>query len=74
MRTFVVVPTHNEADNIAELLDGLARHVPDADVVVVDDASTDATRSIVTDRGIRLVERSEKRGLGDAYVLSLIHI
>jgi glycosyltransferase involved in cell wall biosynthesis len=74
MRTLVVVPTHNEADNVAELLDGLDRHVPDVDVLVLDDASTDATRSIVRGRvdagagRLRLIERAEKRGLGDAYV------
>ena len=73
MRTLVVVPTHNEADNIAAVLDGLASHVSDADVLVIDDASTDATRSIVRGRpdfgaGLRIVERDEKLGLGDAYV------
>ncbi|MBT5753932.1 MAG: glycosyltransferase, partial [Acidimicrobiaceae bacterium] len=46
-KTLVVVPTHNEADNIATLLVGLIAHVPDADVVVVDDVSTDSTRSII---------------------------
>jgi GT2 family glycosyltransferase len=74
IRILVVVPTHNEADNIPELLDGLNRHVPEADVVVLDDASTDDTRSIVRGRlsegggRLRLIERDEKRGLGDAYV------
>jgi dolichol-phosphate mannosyltransferase len=72
-RTLVVVPTHDEADNIAELLDGVERHVPDADVLVLDDASTDATRPVVrekmaSNRRLRLIERDEKRGLGDAYV------
>jgi glycosyltransferase involved in cell wall biosynthesis len=72
-RTLVVVPTHDEADNIAELLDGIDRHLPAADVLVLDDASTDETRPIVrarlrSDRRLRLVERDEKRGLGDAYV------
>lgn len=73
MRTLIVVPTHNEADNIAELLDELDRHVPHEDILVIDDASSDDTRSIVRARAdgdprITLVEREEKRGLGDAYV------
>lgn len=73
MRTIVVVPTHDEADNIAGLLDGLDEHVPDVDVLVIDDASTDETREIVRSRPgfggrLRMVERDEKRGLGDAYV------
>ncbi|HEY5664698.1 MAG TPA: polyprenol monophosphomannose synthase [Ilumatobacter sp.] len=73
MRTLIVVPTHNEADNITELLDRLRAHVSDADVLVVDDASTDATRRIVRERALgdgrlRLLERDHKRGLGDAYL------
>ena len=70
-RTLVVVPTHQEEDNVVALLDALRRHAPDVDVLVVDDASTDATRDLVrarSDERLRLVERDEKRGLGDAYV------
>jgi len=71
-RTLVVVPTHNEAANITTLLDQLHEHVPDVDVLVVDDASTDATRSLVRERmdstdQLRLLERPDKLGLGAAY-------
>jgi dolichol-phosphate mannosyltransferase len=73
MRTLVVVPTHNEADNIVGLLAKVRHHVPDVDIMVVDDASTDATRSLVRqsmegDDRVRLVERDDKLGLGDAYL------
>jgi glycosyltransferase involved in cell wall biosynthesis len=73
MRTLIVVPTHNEAENIAGLLTRLRETVPDADTIVIDDASTDATRLLVrtameTDDRLRLVERAENRGLGDAYL------
>lgn len=71
MRTLIIVPTHNEAANISEILERLDEHVPDADVLVIDDASTDATRALVraasSDR-VRLLERDEKCGLGDAYL------
>lgn len=72
MRTLIIVPTHNEAANISELLDQLDSRVPDADVVVVDDDSSDSTRALVRERmddtgRLRLIERPEKRGLGDAY-------
>lgn len=74
VRSLVIVPTHNEADNIGDLLDALDAVAPDCDVLVIDDASTDRTRAIVAARlvedstRLRLVERAEKRGLGDAYV------
>ena len=43
MRTLIIVPTHNEAANISTVLDGIQRHVPDSDIMVIDDASTDDT-------------------------------
>lgn len=76
IRTLVVVPTHDEADNVGEVLDRITRAVPDADIVVIDDASVDDTRAIVRRHAdasrpgtgrIRLVERDVKHGLGDAY-------
>jgi dolichol-phosphate mannosyltransferase len=73
VRTLIIVPTHNEAANIDEVLQRLHDDVPDADILVIDDASTDETRSIVRERqrtheNLRLVEREGKNGLGDAYL------
>jgi len=75
MRTLIVVPTHNEALNIVEILSQIAEHVPETDIVVIDDASTDGTGRLVTEMAssnprIRLVERDEKLGLGDAYLFA----
>ncbi len=73
VRTLIIVPTHNEAANISEILDRIRSDVPDADVLVIDDQSIDDTRRLVheraaTDDRIRIVEREVKRGLGDAYL------
>jgi glycosyltransferase involved in cell wall biosynthesis len=73
MRTLIIVPTHNEAANISTVLDQIQHHVPDTDIMVIDDASTDDTRMLVKQRiadgqQIELIERDEKRGLGDAYL------
>jgi dolichol-phosphate mannosyltransferase len=72
VRTIVVVPTYDEADGIERLLDAVLRHVPDADVLVVDDNSPDGTATLVTahpDFGsrIQLLNRPGKAGLGAAY-------
>ena len=62
IRPLVVVPTHNEADNIGRLICELRHVLPTIDVLVVDDASSDDTRRIVhelaaADPALRIVER-----------------
>jgi glycosyltransferase involved in cell wall biosynthesis len=39
----VVIPAHNETHTIAEVVRGVAQVVPDAEIIVVDDASSDDT-------------------------------
>ena len=72
MRVAVVVPTFNEADNIAELCERVRAALPEAEIVVVDDGSPDGTADVVRDVSDRLgrvvlLERTEKSGLGAAY-------
>jgi dolichol-phosphate mannosyltransferase len=74
--TLVVVPTFNEAENVAPLITAILTQLPDAGVLVVDDASHDGTARIVRDISQRdtrvaLLERSAKLGLGSAYVAGL---
>lgn len=73
MAVLIVVPTHDEADNIVGLLERVRAAAPEADVLVVDDCSTDDTRALVESAAerlgqIRLEARDHKGGLGDAYV------
>jgi len=71
-RCLVVVPTYNEAGNIARLLAAVRAAVPYADVLVVDDNSPDGTADIVRlqpgfGERLWLLERPGKAGLGAAY-------
>lgn len=71
-RCLVVVPTYDEADNVACLLDAVRAAAPYADVLVVDDNSPDGTAAIVAGRAdfgrqVFLLERPGKAGLGAAY-------
>lgn len=73
MSTLVIVPTVNEAGTIAVVLERIRAAVPCADVLIVDDGSTDGTRDIVRaamacDPSIRMLERERPRGLADAYL------
>jgi dolichol-phosphate mannosyltransferase len=67
-----VLPTYQEADNIAEVLRRLRAAVPTADVLVIDDASPDGTAELAKAVGIELggvdvLVRPGKAGLGSAY-------
>ncbi len=72
MQTLVVLPTFDEAENIADVLRLLRATVPAAELLVVDDNSPDGTAD-VADRmgrelgGIQVLRRPAKAGLGSAY-------
>lgn len=72
-RVVVVIPTYNEAENIAWIVTRVRRVLPQADVLVVDDGSPDGTGRIAdelaaSDPQVRVVHRSVKEGLGAAYL------
>ncbi|MFC4110073.1 polyprenol monophosphomannose synthase [Micromonospora zhanjiangensis] len=72
-RVLTVVPTYNEADNLAGVVGRVRGTVPSVDVLVVDDNSPDGTgaladRLAATDRHVRVLHRADKDGLGAAYV------
>jgi len=49
--TLVFIPAWNEEDNLPAVLDALHRELPDADVLVVDDGSTDGTAAVARAHG-----------------------
>ncbi len=72
-RAVMVIPTFNEIDNLADVLDRVRRTVPDLDVLVVDDSSPDGTgdladRLAADDPQVRVRHRARKEGLGAAYI------
>ncbi len=71
-RVVMVVPTYNEAENLAWIVARLREAQPGVDILVVDDGSPDGTGRIAdelaaADPQVRVVHRSEKAGLGAAY-------
>ena len=69
MKSAVVIPTYNEADNIEGLVRAIHEACPEIDVIVVDDASPDGTAAIAHGLdGVHVIERAGKLGLGTAYV------
>ncbi len=69
----MVVPTYDEADNLAWLVGRLRAAHPDIDVLVVDDNSPDGTGAIADglaaeDPAVHVLHRAGKEGLGAAYL------
>ena len=72
MRVTVVVPTYNEAGNLERLCNEVRKVAPDADILIVDDASPDGTADLAEELNeslgqISVLRRPGKNGLGAAY-------
>jgi len=73
---WTVVPTYNESDNIAILVEQILTIMPSAHLVVVDDGSPDGTAKIVEafvqrDGRVHLLRRPKKLGYASAVVTGL---
>ncbi len=71
MRAVIVIPTYEEAANVKVLLPRVRAAAPEADVVVVDDASPDGTADLAEKLGeelgrITVLRREGARGFGAA--------
>ena len=61
-----IVPAYNEAARIAPVLDVLVSYPGFAEVLVVDDGSTDGTGEVAAARGARVIRNVRKSGKGAA--------
>jgi len=72
-RLCAVIPTYNERDNVARLLDEVRKAaVPGITLLFVDDSSPDGTGELIRkvtsrDPSVRLLVRGAKMGIGSAY-------
>lgn len=74
MRKLVIIPTYNECENIAQMIDRVFSLPEEFEILIVDDGSPDGTAEIVRSRQadfpdrLHLIEREGKLGLGSAYI------
>jgi dolichol-phosphate mannosyltransferase len=73
LKSLVVIPTYDERENIAELIQLILSQSPTTEVLVVDDNSPDGTGELVQelarrDDRVHIIRRAGKLGLGSAYV------
>ena len=66
MRTLVFIPAWNEEDSVVDVIGDVREHMPEADVLVVDDGSTDATAERAREAGAMVASLPFNQGLGAA--------
>lgn len=76
MKTLVAIPTYNELEAIPRLVEEIQRHLPAADLLIIDDNSPDGTgrwceTKAVEDPRIKCVHREGKLGLGTALLTAM---
>ena len=72
-RVAVLIPTYDERDTLPTAVEGVRHYAPEADIVVIDDASPDGTGEVAdalaaADPRVHVIHRAGKEGLGAAYL------
>jgi glycosyltransferase involved in cell wall biosynthesis len=60
----IILPAYNEEPGLARVLESIRASFPDAEVIVVDDCSTDATAAIAQENGAKVLRHSLNLGAG----------
>ncbi len=80
MRATLCLPTYNERENLARMIESLAGVLRDGDrVLVIDDNSPDGTGAIADELAekhpfVSVLHRERKEGLGRAYIDGFQHV
>jgi len=72
-KILVIIPTFNEIESLPLIVTGLREQVPAVHLLIVDDNSPDGTGELAdqmanTDANIQVLHRTQKNGLGAAYL------
>ena len=78
MKTFVVIPTYDERENVARMANAVLEQDPSLELLFVDDNSPDGTGEVIdrlsaSEPRIHCLHRERKEGLGRAYIAGFAH-
>lgn len=76
LTTSIILCTYNEVNFIENTINNLKKNIPNLEIVIVDDFSTDGTIEVLkklnNDNSIKVIFRKKTRGLASAFVRGLI--
>lgn len=62
----VLLPAFNEEKNIQAVIDDTRMHLPESEIVVVDDGSVDKTFELAIGKGVTVLKHENNKGKGEA--------
>ena len=65
-KTLIIIPAYNEEGSIARVIENIRRHVPEADMLVVNDGSQDRTARTARESGAMVINLPYNMGIGSA--------
>ena len=66
MKKLIIIPAYNEAENLPKLISGIKNMLPEFDYVIINDGSTDNTRTLCEQEGMNVVTLPINSGIGVA--------
>lgn len=66
MKTLIIIPAFNEEESLPGVIDDLRAHLPEVDVIVVNDGSRDRTAEVATEAGASVLNLPYNLGIGGA--------
>jgi glycosyltransferase involved in cell wall biosynthesis len=73
MNLSIIIPAHNEQEALPALINSIRQHVSDAEIIVVDDGSTDETADRAQLAGAHVINHPYKIGNGAAVKTGMRH-
>jgi glycosyltransferase involved in cell wall biosynthesis len=64
MKTLVIIPAFNEEETLRSVILGIRSFLSQADILVVNDGSTDSTANIAREEGVLILEHPYNMGIG----------
>ena len=65
-RVSIIIPAFNEAQSIENVVKGLSKNFIDAEILVIDDGSSDQTGELASEGGAKVIQHARNLGYGAA--------